>query len=346
MDSRESSDDSAASQAVTSKVIESGYAASRLSLVSPIRLLDLVQDPTFNYIPQIAGFFADVVEGTSNARFHDNLSILQKAGIFPISKESELKHRQNTAMLKGIAAALAGIGLYATIYGLDYYNQKRYFESIIEAITGGLAYIVGFYSPIVQGSIRKIYRENSLAFNEDVSSNLFKRFQGAKLNQLPNPKVTDRETLKDIYIVTLIAADLHDNQVVVRAQDLGQLYGFASNEIDDLILSCQQGTQVESGLSGIVSISLDRLFSDMAMSVAYAKKCAQYVVENDPYTEIRERRRNIINQGISASGELSALGAGMFELLQTPSLSIIRKILNPDFDQYKTIVKRFSSLKP
>lgn len=340
------SDDHNRKEYASNKIIGSGYIGAQLSLVSNTSIVDLVKDSTIFPIisDKIVGVFTSIVEAKANSHFHENLSFLERHGILNINEKKRIGHERNVAMLKGSAALLGMFGIHAVIYSLDHYNKKRDFEKIVEAVAAGLAYVVRDYSLPVQGSLRRIYSSNYLDFDNNNTILVFQRHLESNISTLPTPKNYDGDALKDIFITILIASDLENPDVVQRCQDLGQLYGLKSNDIDALISACQNGTAVESSLSGIVAMSLDRLFEDIVKSIDYAKECARYVSDNDPYTSIREERRRLFMSGLSHTTEMFGGSMGMLELVKPSATEIIRKFLDADFSTYKVIKSRLSSM--
>ena len=307
------------------KIITCGYSFTQLNIVSGNGFTQILRDSgAFDAVSrQLAELVANLVEGKMNARFHENLSFLQRAGIFPVSRQRQEENVDPTKILKGTAALLVLLGAHAALYSLDYYSMKRKFEKLAECVASGLAYVMTEYSLPAHNVIRKIYNDNFIEFNSDKAKASFEKFVGLNIGKIPFPPAKENDIHRDIYINIMLAADLEDGAVVRRAQDLGQLYGLGSNEIDNLITACKDGTASESDLSGIVAISLNNVLADIAKSVDYARSCAQYTIENDPYASLREKRRKLFVDLTSTTTGLFTFGPAIAPLLEAPALNIL-----------------------
>ncbi len=324
------------------KIITTGYITAQLNIASNNSIAQMLRDSAmFDAVSkQMIGLFTDLIEHRANKNFHENLSFLQRQGIIPVSKEKLLSHKAIVDGQTLAASLLLQVGIRTVLYSLELFEKKREFEKLTEAVAAGIAFLIGEYTLPAQNVLRKIHRENFIDFDNNKLKKKYEKYIGSEIGKLPTPRSSDINTLRDVYISILTAADLEDEAVFRKAQDLGQIYGFGSREIEEIVLACKGGTNVESDLSGLVAVSLNSILADLASSIEYAKSCARYSIDNDPYATLREKRRHIIMNSAINAAEVIPGGAAAFALIEKPTVGILSEFLNANFTTYKEIRNR------
>jgi hypothetical protein len=228
------------------KIITCGYTTAQINIASNNSIVQMLKDSDMfaAVSKQMIGIFTDLVEDRVNKNFHDNLAFLQRQGIIPVSKERFLDHERTVRVARGGTALLLQLGIHAVLYSLDFYGKKRDFEKLAESVAAGIAYLTGKYTLPAQNVLRKIYRANFIDFDDGKIKGIYQRYIGSEIGILPTPRDNDKVILRDIYTNILTAADLEDDTTFGRAHDLGQIYGFGSNEIEDIVSGCKSGTNI------------------------------------------------------------------------------------------------------
>lgn len=324
---------------ITKSIITSGYMVSKTGS-GFIRVLK--DSDTFAQCEsQLINVISCLVEEKANKSFHSDLSTLEKMGF--INKDKSIAHERYVERLKGGAALLASMGIISTLYCIDVYFQRRDFDKMLEFFISSLAYLTKTRTIPVDGAIKRIYVANSIKPNVKKIEKVFNKYIDVDVTSLPYFPNHDKNLKEDAYISVLTVADLSDEDVIARAQELGQYLGFRSSEVEVLINQSKDGTDFESIFSGFVGLSLNDFLSDLARSMDYARSAAIYAVENDPYRVEREKRKKFIIDGIRNISNIAPTSKLIVKAIYPSAMSIFLEVLGSDHGMHKAITDRMKT---
>lgn len=293
----------------------------------------------FQLADAIASFLTVAVEKDMNKKFHNKLSLLEQNGL--ISAEKFERHKSSVVAAK----QLTGLGVYAA-FSLapiieatinNYLNKNE----IVDFVVGTYAYINQEYTPLISYEISCLLLQMNIQVSESKIKNVFEKYKSSSgLSHIPIFSKRNMSIFGDAGKDTLAKeivsrCNLHDSEVNNRALEFIEDFlrmdiGSAKKLVEDTV--CVQDSL--SDITWFSAINYRYVFLDFIQDVANAQQFAFYDLNNDPYGQMRENRKEkmeSIIRDVSAKKGLF-LTIGKRKDIIDASAKMIQYSINPNYD--------------
>lgn len=315
-----------------------GYTDGVLNKYNSFSNLDQIQFDA-QIVDAIAGFLTTAVERDMNKKFHQKLSILEKNGI--ISEEKFEYHKSSVIRAK----QLTGLGVYATFSlapiicsSVENYLRKT---DVADFVVGSYAYINRELSPMIEHNIMQLLSEIDIKINEEGIQRIFGKYcDDTGLSYLPIFSRKNRNLFGndgvDILAKEIVSrCDLHEVEIKNRALEFVEDFlKIDSLNAEKVVSEAKCSQDAISDITWFSSINYRYVFLDFVKDVANAQQFAFYDIGNDPYRQIREERRqqmeNLIHN-VSSKKSLFLTNSKRKDIIEA-SAKMLQYSLNPDYD--------------
>lgn len=292
----------------------------------------------FQLADAIASFLTVAVERDMNKKFHKKLTLLEQNGL--ISAEKFERHKNSVAAAK----QLTGLGVYAafslapTIMETinNYLNKK----DIVDFVVGTYAYINQEYTPLISYEISCLLLQMDIQVSENKIKNIFEKYKSS--NGLSHIPIFSKRNMsifgdagKDTLAKEVVSrCDLHNSKVNNRALEF--IEDFLRMDISSAKKFVEDSVFVQDSLSDITwfsAINYRYIFLDFIQDVANAQQFAFYDLNNDPYAQMRENRKEKMESVIGKVSEKGLfLTTGKRKDIIDASAKMIQYSINPNYN--------------
>lgn len=293
----------------------------------------------------------DVVIGLLNAklneRFHTGLNFFEKMGFLSDRKLQE--HGKRIAFAKGAADFVTRSLIDITPMVIDHVHRTREFQKLSDFFIAWLAYVNREPSVALQNRVVRLYKDSEREYDHQRFVSLFEESTTKRPGLLPIVPFGMREHPETLYMMMLAGCDLNNEGVLGRAHELGEYLGFNAAQIEQQVGVVLDGSAATSDLTGFAGFSFDSLFQDLALNVDHARDAAVYLVENDPYQQIRQERKKRILQGSVglAAAAMTLVSGPVGDIVIAASAPIVLNLVStePSPSQVVEVHRRLPDIK-
>lgn len=300
-------------------------------------LSDMKFDP--QVVDAIAGFLTNTIEQTMNRKFHENLSLLEQNGL--IRQEKFEYHKKNVVMAK----QLTGIGVYAAFSlapiiceTIERHLSKNEF---IDFIVGAYAYINRELTPLIIDNIVNLLLQMNISATKQKVQSIFEKYSKSNgISQIPVFSKRNRNIFgyggMDILAKSIVSrCDLHEIDTNNRAMEfIEDFLNMDSITARRLISDSKYSQEALSDMIWFSAISYKYIFSDFIKDISNVKQFAFYDINNDPYKQMRDTRKDemqsIIDEASSKKG-LFLTNQKRKDIIEA-SAKLMQYSLNPSYD--------------
>lgn len=287
----------------------------------------------------IAGFLTMAVERDMNRKFHEKLTVLEQNGL--ISEEKFERHRSDVATAKQFTA----IGVYAAfslapVVGATIRNYLNK-SDIVDFVVGIYAYINQELTPLITHDILNLLQQMNISVNNKKIQAVFEKYcWNGGISRIPvfsrrNRALFGSSGMELLAKEIVSRCDLHEVDINNRAMEFVEDFLNMDTRTANRLVSDSKCSQ--DALSDIIwfsAISYRYIFSDFIKDIENAKQFAFYDINNDPYSNIRENRKQMMQSTIEkVSGKRSLfLTDEKRKDIIDASAKMMQYSLNPSYD--------------
>lgn len=290
-------------------------------------------------VDAIADFLAVAVEKDLNKRFHQSLTVLEQNGL--ITQEKFEQHKRSVIAAK----QLTGLGVYAAFSlapivctSINNYLNK---SEVIDFVVGVYAYINRELSPLVKYDISHLLSQMDINVSEKKIQSIFEKYStNSGMSHLPvftkrNRSIFGNDGMDVLAKEILSRCDLHNPDTKNRAMEfLEDFLRIDRKSAENVLSDAGYAQDALSDITWFSAINYRYVFLDFIKDINNARQFAFYDINNDPYSRIREDRRQqmeaIVND-VSAKKSLF-LTTGKRKDIIDASAKMIQYSLNPSYD--------------
>lgn len=264
-----------------------------------------------NVSDDIVMFLTSGIEAYSSKKFQESLKGFEKLGF--ISNEKVEMYEKSVCIKKGVAGAMAYavLGVAPLLFNtastsISMHNFQRYYIS-------WLAYVNRVDNVRIRSNVVKMFSPKKVKKFDEI----FNKYsaEDVKINDLPvlnrrnfvrlNPQNTER--MKIFANTFLRCCDLHDDGVCDRAKEfLDTQCKLNDLDIDRIMISTTEQLDFLSDFIVYNTVEAKKYLSTILHSIEKGKEFATYNIENDPYRTIRQKKAQLLIDGVELSSSAVA----------------------------------------
>jgi len=290
-------------------------------------------------VDAIANFVTTSIEKDMNEKFHMSLNILEKNGLITTEKFEMHKRSVTKAKTAASLGVYTAFSLAPLVYqGISTHIKKK---DMLNFIVGSYAYINQKLTPDIIFDIKNFLAEVGITVTEQKIGEVFGKYlYNSAINAIPfiSSKSKNRFGEDGIDILAKEIAsrcDLKSDSVKERALNyVSSFLHIGYSDAENLISDAQASQNIVSDIIWFSAIDYRYLFSDFIKNISNSRQFANYNIENDPFAQLREERRNCLEKIL----EDTYKNRGFFQTLGkrkdilAASAKLMQYTLNPDYN--------------
>lgn len=290
-------------------------------------------------VDAVASFLTIAVEKDMNKKFHNNLTLLEQNGLitaekFEQHKSSVIKAKQLTSL--GVYAAFSLAPIICNT--INTYLNKN---DIIDFVIGAYAYINGELTPLIKYDIRHLLAQMDITVSENKIQSVFDKYcTDYGISHLPvfskrNKSIFGKDGMDLLAKEIISRCDLHIERTNSKAMEFVEDFlRLNRTEAEQVLNDAKYSQDSISDITWFSAINFRYVFLDFIKDISNAQRFAFFDIENDPYSKIREDRRQqmeAIVKDVSAQRGLFITAGKRKDIIEA-SAKMLQYSLNPEYD--------------